>query len=84
MLNQQIVDRIEGLVHPEYEKLDCWAHAWPHIKRVGTSARELADLVGVNPFACQIAAYCHDLGRIVEQESTGKKTELGKDRKSVV
>ncbi len=60
-----------------YDKLPDWIHGWPHIKRVGRNARELAELVGADPIICGISAYCHDLGRIIEELSGIKKVELG-------
>jgi len=77
-MNIKILEKAEKLVKPEYEKLKCWAHAWPHISRVNDNAKKLARIVEEDPIICGIAAYCHDLGRVIEQETRGKQTELGK------
>jgi len=69
--------QIEQIVKPQYDRLKLWAHAWPHVRRVATNSRDLALLTGADPIACQIAAYCHDLGRVVEEATTGAKTDLG-------
>ncbi|MFH1591738.1 MAG: HD domain-containing protein [Candidatus Woesearchaeota archaeon] len=63
---------LEKLVKPQYERLQSWAHAWPHIQKVGKNSEELAQLVGVDPTLCKMAAYCHDLGRIEEEMATRK------------
>jgi|SRR3989338_5147483 len=69
--------RVEQIVRPMYDRLQLWAHAWPHVRRVAKNTKELAGIVGTDPIACQMAAYCHDIGRVVEEASGGKKTELG-------
>ena len=80
MVNQINLVKIEQIVKPQYDKLRKWAHAWPHIRRVARNARELAILVEADPIACQITAYCHDLGRVAEEadkDADRKKSELG-------
>lgn len=77
MVDETHLARVEQIVRPMYDKLQYWAHAWPHIKRVASNTRELAAIVGADPIACQISAYCHDLGRVSEEATSGKKIELG-------
>lgn len=69
------VEQVKKLVKPEYDKLKCWIHSWPHIEKVVNNIKKLAELEKVNPEPCMIAAYCHDLGRIEEEkrEEKGEK-----------
>lgn len=73
----KILEKVEELSKLEYDKLKCWAHAWPHITSVRRNTEELVDIIGADPIICGIAAYCHDLGRVVEEKNIGKQTELG-------
>lgn len=68
MDKQEILNSVEQDVKPIYEKLKCWAHGWEHIKIVVKSAHDIAMAEGADPFPCQLAAYCHDLGRLEEEE----------------
>jgi len=78
MVGKSSLLKIEQLVRPEYDRLRHWAHAWPHVERVAENARKLAGIVRADPVPCQIAAYCHDLGRIVEESlNHGRNIELG-------
>ena len=79
MTDEVHLAKVEHMVKPMYAQLNLWAHAWPHIRRVAKHSRDLALLVGVkvDPIACQIAAYWHDLGRVVEEAITGPRRELG-------
>lgn len=76
-MGKDILEKVEELAKLEYDKLKCWAHAWPHIKRVKNCTQELAKIVDADPVSCGIAAYCHDLGRVVEEKTIGKQTDLG-------
>lgn len=66
--SQKTVAEVEKLVRPIYSKLIVWAHGWEHIKKVAQAAKDLAEMENVDPVLCQIAAYCHDLGRLEEEE----------------
>lgn len=77
MIDETSLLKVEQLVRPEYDKLRHWAHAWPHVRRVAKNARELARIIDTDPIPCQIAAYCHDLGRVAE-EANGYKYDESK------
>ena len=77
IMDGKLLGKVEELVKLEYDKLTCWAHGWLHIRKVERNAEELAKIIGIDPFVCGIAAYCHDLGRVVEEETSGKETALG-------
>lgn len=66
--NEETIAKVEKLVKPTYAQLNIWAHGWLHIKNVVKAARELAQMEGANAFLCQVAAYCHDLGRLEEEK----------------
>ena len=68
MNKEQILKKVESLVRPQYAKIERWPHGWFHVEKVVQHAKELARMEGADPFLCQIAAYCHDLGRVVEEE----------------
>jgi len=61
-------DEVEKLVKPIYARIKNWAHGWLHVKNVAKAAEDLAKLEGVDPVLCKIAGYCHDLGRVDEEE----------------
>ena len=71
----EILQKIRELVKPQYDELKCWVHSWMHIEDVVKNAEKLANLEGINPIPCIIAAYCHDLGR-VEEERRKKRGEI--------
>jgi len=62
------IAKLKKLVKPEYEKIKCWTHGWPHAESVAKTAGQLAEMEGEDPFYFEIAGYCHDLGRVEEQE----------------
>lgn len=68
MKNEEKLAKVRFLVEPQYLKLKIWAHGWSHIERVVEYAKKLAEMEGVDSFLCQVAAYCHDLGRLIEEE----------------
>ena len=63
-----IIENVRKLVKPQYDKLECWVHSWMHIEDVAKNSRKLAKLEDINPVLCITSAYCHDLGRIEEEE----------------
>ena len=63
-----LADNVREIVKEEYKKTT-WEHGWPHVQRVAASARELASIVGADIDLCETAAYCHDLGRVVDISS---------------
>lgn len=67
-----LVDRVRDIVQPRYETIS-WEHGWPHVSSVVNNLQLLAEIVKVDTELCQVAAYCHDLGRVVEK----KGPELG-------
>ncbi len=66
--SKKTVQDVENLVRPVYDKIQVWAHGWIHIEKVANSASDLAKLEGVDPVLCKIAALCHDLGRLEEEQ----------------
>lgn len=58
-------ESLKQLAQNEYRKTS-WEHGWPHVERVAGSAKELARRVAISEELCAAAAYCHDLGRVVE------------------
>ncbi len=67
-----LANNVREIVHPRYETIS-WEHGWPHVKSVAKSSKLLAEIVKADTELCQITAYCHDLGRVVEK----KGPELG-------
>ncbi len=62
-----IINKIRELVKPQYERLECWTHKWPHIEDVVEKSEILTKMENISPVEpCLIAGYCHDLGRIEE------------------
>jgi HD superfamily phosphodiesterase len=61
------IQKIIPLVKEEYAKLECWIHSWQHIIDVVKRAEDLANLEKVDPTLAIISSYCHDLGRIEEE-----------------
>ncbi len=58
--------KVRELVEPEYRKIT-WEHGWEHVKSVAQSASSFAPKVNADTDLCETAAYCHDLGRVVEK-----------------
>lgn len=77
MENKEILAEVEKLVRPYYHKLKLWGHGWKHILGVVKAAEVIAEIEGVDPVLCQVAAYCHDLGRIEEEEKNLVNTKPG-------
>jgi len=75
-MEESTLEQAEDMVMPGYKKTN-WCHGWPHILRVRDNAKTLAEIVGADPMLCQMAAYFHDLGRIVEKRDNSAP-ELGK------
>lgn len=67
-MQEELLKKVEKLVKPTYDRLKIWGHGWSHILGVVKAAKALAELEGADPVLCQIAAYCHDLGRLEEEE----------------
>ena len=65
---EEILEKVRAQVKPQYSKVKCWPHGWLHIRKVVESAKKIAEMERVDPVLCQIAAYCHDLGRIEEEK----------------
>ena len=68
MYSEELLEETEKLVKPTYIQLKIWGHGWLHVLGVVRAAKALAEMEGVDPVLCQIAAYCHDLGRLEEEE----------------
>lgn len=62
------IEKVKELVKPQYDTLECWVHSWPHIERVSDNADTIAKMENLDPTYCIISAYCHDLGRVEEEE----------------
>ena len=62
------LEKVCELVEPTYRKLRNWGHGWQHIINVVEWAGRIAEGEGADVFLCQVAAYCHDLGRLEEEE----------------
>lgn len=76
-MNEIDLKNVEKLVKPTYLKIKIWTHGWLHILNVVEAARKIAEMEGVDPLPCQIAAYCHDLGRLEEEERGLVKYKVG-------
>lgn len=63
----EVLEQVQELAKPYYDNLKVWGHGWVHIFNVVKAASKLAKLEGVDPVLCQVAAYCHDLGRLEEE-----------------
>jgi HD superfamily phosphodiesterase len=61
------LNKVIELVKPQYDRLDCWVHSWPHIERVTKNIIRITELEGVSFDSPLISGYCHDLGRIEEE-----------------
>lgn len=68
MYSKDLLEKVEILTKPTYIKLKIWTHGWLHVLGVVRAAKAIAEMEGVDPVLCQIAAYCHDLGRLEEEE----------------
>jgi len=71
-MDKKILSRVKEIVEPKYRKIENWEHGWMHIQHVVEYSKKLAEMEGKNSIICQIAAYCHDLGRIEEEEQNKK------------
>jgi len=72
MKERLLVEGVKGRVREVYEKLDEWPHGWPHVESVTHTIRGLGDTLGLSGEEREtyaLAAYCHDLGRLGEQEA---------------
>jgi len=67
MTKREKLEEVKRQVEPIYKKLKCWPHGWLHIVKVVKSAKKLAQMEDTDPFLVQVAAYCHDLGRLEEE-----------------
>lgn len=67
MYSKKILPEVERFVKPTYKEIKIWSHGWLHILGVVKAAKELAELEGAGPVLCQIAVYCHDMGRLEEE-----------------
>lgn len=70
MDDKELLEKTKNLVQPIYAKIKKWTHGWLHILVVVKAARDLATMEGADPVMCQVAAYCHDLGRLEEEEKS--------------
>ena len=68
MTEKEKLKKVRELVQPTYEQIKCWGHGWQHILNVVEWSKKIAQGENANSFLCQIAAYCHDLGRLEEEE----------------
>ncbi|MCX6809366.1 MAG: HD domain-containing protein, partial [Candidatus Berkelbacteria bacterium] len=68
MYDPKILKQVEGEVKPIYAEIKAWTHGFKHVSGVVKAAKDLAEMEGADPVLCQIAAYCHDLGRLEEEE----------------
>jgi uncharacterized protein len=68
MTNEEKLEKVRELTELTYKKLKCWGHGWQHILNVVEWSKKIAEREGADPFLCQVAAYCHDLGRLEEEE----------------
>lgn len=48
------------------------SHGWDHVERVERLAARIASLEGANLFIVRLAAYLHDIARVIEDSSGGK------------
>jgi HD superfamily phosphodiesterase len=67
-MQEDLLKEVEKLAKPTYDRLKIWGHGWSHILGVVRASKVLAEMEGADPVLCQIAAYCHDLGRLEEEE----------------
>ncbi len=67
-MNSDVLIKVRKLVKPEYKKIKNWAHGWEHIVHVVKFSKKLAEMENYDSVICEIAAYCHDLGRIEEEK----------------
>jgi len=68
MTDQEILEKVKSEVEPIYKKIKLWAHGYRHIENVVKAAKDLARMEKADELLCQIAAYCHDLGRLEEEK----------------
>jgi HD superfamily phosphodiesterase len=76
-MNNKDLEKVRDLVKPIYDRLKVWAHGWVHIQDVVAAAKEIAEGEHADSVACQIAAYCHDLGRLEEEKRGLVKPRVG-------
>ncbi len=72
------MEKVLKIVEPKYKELpdNFWYHGWPHVERVVKNSKKISNLEKVDCFPCEIAAYCHDLGRIIEAQQTKEDVSL--------
>lgn len=68
MYSDDLLKEVEDLAKPTYVQVKVWCHGWQHVLAVVKAAKAIAEMENVDPVLCQIAAYCHDLGRLEEEE----------------
>ncbi len=68
MENGSLLEKTKQLVKPQYNEIDNWTHGWPHITNVRDTSFQLAKRKGAKKDITGIIAYCHDLGRIIEEK----------------
>jgi len=75
--NQSLLEKVRVMVEPEYARVKNWAHGWQHVQSVESNCINLAAMEGESVILSGISGYCHDLGRVIEEEHLGRKNELG-------
>lgn len=70
MYSEDLLFKVKNLVEPTYKQVKVWCHGWTHVLNVVSAAEAIAKMENVDPVLCQIAAYCHDLGRLEEEQKS--------------
>jgi len=76
-LEERHLLQVESLVRPQYARIKCWSHGWPHILGVRKTSVQLSMAENQDSLPCEIAALCHDLGRVVEEQEGAVSNALG-------
>ncbi|KGX91944.1 hypothetical protein N781_02585 [Pontibacillus halophilus JSM 076056 = DSM 19796] len=59
MEQSQVLHRVERLIYERFQR-DATGHDYYHMKRVATTARELAEELGASPYLSELAGWLHD------------------------
>jgi HD superfamily phosphodiesterase len=76
-MKNDVIQKVKQATKPTYDKIQVWSHGWKHILNVANAAKSIAEGEGIDPIACQIAAFCHDLGRLTEEEQGQTQYQAG-------
>lgn len=69
---KSIINELEGFVQEKLKDIPAH-HGWEHVNRVREYAKEICKEEGGDMLSVEIAALCHDLGRVIEKTDPRKR-----------